>query len=103
MTLKVQVPSAPAPIPSGVVFDKTTAAKAEVRTVLYRTDGNGTVEVAQVAGLGQSITKTVTEPGQYHVEVWIKPKHLASQLGSQASSADTEYLWLITNPIRLKK
>ncbi len=103
LTLKVQLPSAPAPIPSGVVFDKPTAAKAEVRAVLYRTDGNGTVEVAQVAGLGQSITKTVTEPGQYHVEIWIRPKHLASQMGSQASSADTEYMWLITNPIRVKK
>jgi hypothetical protein len=103
VTLKVQLPTAPAPIPSGVTFDAATAAKAEIRAVLHRTDASGTVEVAQASGLGQVITKSVTEPGSYHVEIWIKPKHFANVLGGQASIADTEYMWLITNPIRVKK
>jgi hypothetical protein len=103
VTLHVQLPTAPAPIPGGVTFDTATAAKAEVRAVLYRTDASGTVEVAKVAGLGQLLAPTVTEPGQYHVEIWVKPKHFAGLLGGQAASADTEYMWAITNPIRLSK
>ena len=103
VTLHVQLPSAPAPIPSGVTFDAATAAKAEVRAVLYRTDANGTAPVANVAGLGQLLSRPVTEPGQYHVEMWLKPKHFAGLLGSQSASADTEYMWAITNPIRIAK
>lgn len=101
VTLHVKLPSAPAPIPSGVTFDAPTAAKAEIRAVLYRTDANGTVEVAKASGAGQLLTPTVSEPGQYHVEVWIKPKHFANLLGDQGAAADTEYMWLITNPIRI--
>lgn len=103
VTLHVQLPSGPAPIPNGVMFDAATAAKAEVRAVLYRTDASGTTEVAKVAGLGQLLSPTVTEPGQYHVELWIKPKHFAALLGGQSASADTEYMWAITNPIRIAK
>ena len=33
------------------------------------------------------------------LEVWIKPKHMATALGSSSSLADAEYLWLISNPI----
>jgi hypothetical protein len=101
LTLTVQLPAQPSPIPGGVTFDAASAATAEVRAVLYRTDKNGTSEVGQAKGLGQVLSKTVSEPGQYHVEVWLKPRHLASKLGGQAAIADTEYMWLITNPIRI--
>ena len=50
---------------------------------------------------GESLTWNATEPGAYHVEVWIKPRHLVAALGTQAALADTEYLWFITNPIRV--
>ena len=85
VTLHVQLPTAPAPIPSGVTFDAATAAKAEVRAVLYRTTASGTVEVAKTAGLGQLLAPTVTEPGQYQVEVWIKPS--TSRVSSAARRA----------------
>ena len=38
---------------------------------------------------------------QVIVEIWAKPKHLVAALGTQAALADVEYLWLITNPIRV--
>ena len=75
---------------------------AEVRASLFRTDANGTVEVAKASALGQLLTPTVKEPGSYHVEIWITPKHFANVLGDQAALANTEYMWLITNPIRVK-
>lgn len=103
VTLHVQLPTAPAPVPSGATFDAATAKKAEVRATLFRTDANGTVEVAKASGLGQLLTPTVTEPGSYHVEVWIRPKHFAGMLGDQAALSNTEYMWLITNPIRVVK
>ena len=82
--------------------DATTAKKAEIRASLFRTGASGTVEVAKATGLGQLLTTTVTAGGSYHVEIWIKPKHFGNLLGDQAASADTEYMWLITNPIRVK-
>lgn len=102
VTLHVQLPFAPAPVKSGVTFDATAAQAAEVRASVFHTSTNGTVEIAKVSGLGALLEATVTEPGSYHVEVWIRPKHLASRLGDQAALADGEYMWIITNPIRVK-
>jgi hypothetical protein len=100
--LYVQTPKAPTPVPSGVTFDTPTAETAEIRTVLFRTDANGTHEVMTESGLGKVMTPTLGQPGSYHLEVWIKPKHFAKLLGDQGASANTEYMWLITNPIRVK-
>ena len=63
---------------------------------------NPTKEVVTATSLGAVTEKTVTEPGSYHVEVWVKPKHLVGTLGPSAGLADSEYLWFITNPIRVK-
>jgi hypothetical protein len=102
ITLNIQLPTAPAPIPSGPSFDATASARAEVRATLFRTDAKGTTEVANGSGLGEMMTLTATEPGSYHVEVRIKPKQLSSVLGNQGALAEEEYMWLITNPIRVK-
>lgn len=103
VSLKVKVPDAPSPIQGGPVFDAAAAKTATVRAMLFRTDATGTSEIARSTSLGALIEKTVSEPGSYHVEVWIKPKHLNGLLGPQTSLSDAEYLWFITNPIRVAK
>jgi hypothetical protein len=103
VALTVKVPDAPAPITGGAQFDAVAAKNAIVRAVLFHTDANGTTEVASANTLGGLIQKTVTAPGSYHVEVWIKPKHLLAPLGPQSALSDFEYLWFITNPIRVTK
>lgn len=99
--LTARVPAVPTPISGGAPFDASAAKSAIVRAVLFRTDASGTTEVATATTLGASLTKNVSEPGSYHVEIWIKPKHLQVALGPQAALANAEYLWLITNPIRI--
>ena len=44
----------------------------------------------------------MTQAGAYHVEIWLKPKHLAKALGTSSKLASKEYLWLISNPIYVK-
>lgn len=100
--LTYKVPDVPVPTPGGAQFDAASAKNAIVRAVLFRTDATGTKEVVTATSLGAVTEKTVTEPGSYHVEVWVKPKHLVGTLGPSAGLADSEYLWFITNPIRVK-
>lgn len=102
IALTMKVPDAPTPTQTAVTFDANAAKSAAVRAVLFRTDGSGTVEVASATALGATLNKTVTEPGSYHVEIWLKPKHLTAALGPQTALADREFLWLISNPIRLE-
>ena len=39
--------------------------------------------------------------GRYHVEIWQKPRQLVQALGTQSALAETLYLWIISNPIRV--
>ena len=55
----------------------------------------------EAAGLGAQLDVVADEPGAYHVEVYVRPQHLRAALGTEEALADGEYLWLITNPIRV--
>ena len=98
-TLTLTVPDRPMPIAGGVYFSVADALTAEVRARLLRTDAAGTTLVHEETKLGATVNKLVSEKGAYHVELWIRPKHLASALGTASALATKEYLWLVTNPI----
>jgi hypothetical protein len=98
VTLEVVAPDRPVAM-SSAPFTQAEALTAELRTRLLRTDSAGTTLVKEVLGLGATISQSVSQPGAYHVEVRITPKHLATALGSSKALADKEYLWVITNPI----
>ena len=102
LTLHLSVPDRPVPIPSGAPFSTTDALKAQVRAELLRIDGSGASVVQQVTALGGQLTTPVSQPGAYHVQIWITPRHLEGALGSSAALAQKEYLWVITNPIYVK-
>ena len=56
-------------------------------------------EVASLDGPGARLEYDAASPGAYHVELWVYPEHLREALGDQEALADTEYLWVISNPI----
>ena len=102
LTLQVQVPVRPVAMGlGGVTFSSADGDKAELRTRLVRIDSAGSTTVQEELTRGAKIVKTVTSPGAYHVEIWIRPKHLTSALASEAALAAKEYLWVISNPIYL--
>ena len=101
LTLKLTVPT---PAKLGVVgFTKADAAKAQVKAKLLRVDAAGTTVVQTGTVQGAVVTAQVTQPGAYYVEVWLKPAHLTTALGTASSLASKEYLWVISNPIYLTK
>ncbi|MCA9689257.1 MAG: hypothetical protein KC636_06580, partial [Myxococcales bacterium] len=83
----------------GPSFGADQASDAALRTILLRTDKDGTEQVAELTTQGALLEHAAVDPGAYHVEVWITPGHLRDALGTQEALADHEYLWLITNPI----
>lgn len=92
------------PVPKalgGAPFTAAQAADAVVTTRLLRLESSGPVLVAESTDPGETWTQPITEAGIYYVEVWIQPKHLLGALGSETDLADPEYLWVITNPIRV--
>lgn len=101
LTLELRAPTRPAALAGGAPFTAAQADQAEVRLELWRTDAQGSALVHELSGLGAADELPVTEPGAYHVEVKLRPRHLTEALGDQVDLADVEYLWLITNPIRL--
>ncbi len=101
-TLTVAAPQRPRAL-GKVSFTKAEALKAEVETRLYRTDASGTTLVASSKKLGGILTHAASKPGAYHVEVWLKPKHLITALGTSNGLASKQYLWIIGNAIRVDK
>ena len=98
--LQLRAPTRPAAL-GGAPFTRAEADTAELRSELWRTDAGGSVKVDEVAGLGATLDVTASEPGAYHVEVYIRPLHLRAALGSEDALAEAEYMWLISNPIRV--
>jgi len=100
INLTVRLPKSAVQL-TGAAWSATDGKKIEVRASLYRTSGTETTLVKESKVLGDTMTFTATDPGAYHVEIWNKPKHLTTALGNQAALADIEYLWIISNPIRV--
>lgn len=102
-TLRVMAPRPEALADGGPQFTAEEASLATIRVTLFRTDAAGTSVVRdEVMEPGTVLEQTVQAPGAYHVEVSITPHHLASSLGEESARAQTEYLWVITNPIRVR-
>ncbi|HEY0135467.1 MAG TPA: hypothetical protein VGB85_15390 [Nannocystis sp.] len=98
--LQLRAPLRPLAL-GGAPFTTAQADTAELRTELWRTDAGGSVKVADATGLGATIDYMASDPGAYHVEVYVRPQHLREALGSEDELADIEYMWVITNPIRV--
>lgn len=101
VTLRLQAPLHPTAL-AGAPFTEEQAMTALVRVLLKRIDATGTSTVRELDNLGEGLEETFTQPGAYYVEVWLRPYHLETALASQSDLASAEYLWLITNPIRLE-
>lgn len=97
ITLRIGAPR-PAAM-RGAPFTATDATLAEVTVELYRTDAAGTTLVTSSSSPGGTVVQLVNQPGAYHVEIRIRPKHLTTALGSASALAQKDFLWLISNPI----
>ncbi|MFH1438556.1 MAG: hypothetical protein ABIJ56_22800, partial [Pseudomonadota bacterium] len=101
VTLRVHAPVRPRDN-GGAPFYESDAVLALVRVLLRRIDAYGVATVAELDDLGETMELTTDWPGAYYVEVWIRPYHLEDALGSTSLDLmGREYLWLITNPIRI--
>lgn len=101
-TLSVVAPI-PEALAGGAPFSATDAGNAIVRVTVLRTDAAGTVVVSdEIVAPGAVVQQVVSEAGAYHVEVYVTPQHLVTALGDESALADIEYLWVITNPIRVR-
>ena len=101
-TMRVVAPI-PEAIEGGAPFTPADAGNASVRITLLRTDAAGTVVVRdEVVAPGAVLEQPVADAGAYSVEIHVTPHHLATALGDESALADIEYLWVITNPIRVR-
>jgi hypothetical protein len=88
---------------AGAPFGAADAATAMVRTVLKRIDPMGEEStIMELVEQEETWEGVASAPGAYYVEVWVRPFHLATALGTLSELASREYLWLITNPIRVR-
>jgi hypothetical protein len=97
LTLEVRAPDAPVAM-RGPKFTAAEAQTAKITVKLL----HGAQVVASSSTPGATLSKQISAPGAYHVEVWIKPLHLEKALGSKKALASEEYLWVISNPIYVK-
>jgi hypothetical protein len=98
--LTIQVPARPVQL-DGAPFTPAQADTAQIQVRIVRGDPSGPTVIRQTTTFGETLTETVSAPGPYHVELWIRPLHLQAALGSKASLADPFFLWVISNPIRV--
>ena len=100
MQLQITLPSMPQAL-SGVNFSAEEAALAQISMRLFHTSSTGTTSVREIPAQGQVHEENISAPGAYHVEIWIQPKHFAQAAGSVQDVLEREYLWLISNSIRI--
>ena len=72
--------------------------KPEIRSELIRVDSSGAETVVGRGGAGISLIDPPA--GHYRVQVWIRPKHLKELLFDE-QRGNEEFLWIISNPIRV--
>ena len=100
MQLQITLPSMPQAL-SGVSFSAEEAALAQISMRLFHTSSTGTTSVRENPAQGQVHEENISAPGAYHVEIWIQPKHFTQAAGSAQDMLEREYLWLISNAIRI--
>lgn len=72
--------------------------KPAIRSELIRVDASGVESV--VGRGGGSLSFTDPPAGHYRIQVWIRPRHLKEYLFDE-DRGDEEFLWIISNPIRV--
>ncbi len=80
---------------------RNPADPVEIRTLLWRTtaDGKPAEVLQEYKGFAQSATYKMTQPGRYHLEVRMIPRHLRPWLKALGQYADIEQRWVVGNPI----
>lgn len=99
LTLWARSPSVPRPMPFA---DWTDGSPAELITILWRSDEDGSHEVARWTEPGTWQRFDDLAPGAYQLEVLITPHHLAASLGPAEALAAGTYRWIETNAIRIE-
>jgi len=75
-------------------------ADTEIVTKLIKIDADGGSRVVrEVIGQGWTFEHVVDGPAVYRIEVWMTPKHLATDLGDMAWVADKQYPWIYSNAL----
>ena len=98
-----QVPDAPVALPwSGFHADEADKAALQVRVLRAGKDGTLTVLHDAPAAFGAEVRIKPDAVGPVHVEVLIKPRHMARALRSRADLVERSYRWLVVNPIWVK-
>ncbi|MEZ4264971.1 MAG: hypothetical protein R3F39_01235 [Myxococcota bacterium] len=97
-TLWVRSPDAPVP---GRNATWTDGSAGELRASVIRTTADGSETVVTLDGPGKWHSMPLTESGSYHLEVTLKPRHLAGVLLDRSDLAEGEYRWVETNAIRV--
>lgn len=97
-TLWLRSPNAPVP---GRNATWTDGSAGESRSSLVRTAGETSETLLTLDGPGLWRSVVLDAPGSYHLEVTLKPRHLAGVLKASAGLADAEYRWVETNAIRV--
>ncbi|HEY3450660.1 MAG TPA: hypothetical protein VGK67_30165 [Myxococcales bacterium] len=101
LELRVQVPARPVQL-DGAAFTAAQADRAQIKVRIIRGEASGPVVVRETTQPGELVSGTVSVPGPYHVEIWIRPLHLTQALGSETQLADHDFLWVVSNPIWLE-
>lgn len=99
MTLHVALPTLAKTDVRGETWTTEELSKAVMRGELVQVTADGAQVIQEISGAGSTLDYTVAAPGVYRVRVYIKPKHLTRELGSQPQYARDEYLWIWSNPI----
>jgi hypothetical protein len=100
LNLHMRTPELTTPVWAKQPFEDTPSSP--VRTVIVRIDENGKSIIFETSGQKKEITFRVESPGSYYVQVYIKPLHLIKGLKNLQPYAESEYLWVISNPIYVK-
>lgn len=102
VVLRIKSPERPEWM-GGAPFTEVDARNAMVRVVLKKIipSESNPVDIVELNDLGESFEQIIEEPGSYYVEVWIRPFHLQNALAGHEDLASREYLYLITNPIKV--
>ena len=102
MTLHVQLPVLSPVDVRGEFWTEPELEPANIYAVLRKITATGSEEVERIPEERRALDFAVEEPGTYRVEVFISPRHLVRELGSQPQYALPTYLWIWSNPIYVR-
>jgi hypothetical protein len=101
--LQAQIPMSAAPYPwSPWTADDAKAATHKAILWHIAPGADKAVAIAEVSGWAGHLVHKPEQPGRYHVEYRMVPKHLAKPLKALGKYADKEQRWAVSNPIEVQ-